>query len=171
MEVAKELAKAGANVSICDIRQDSLDAASKILKDLAGKDFHFIASQVDIRKPDQVESWIQQTVDDFGSLDATANVAGAVDKNIGVDLLQDQDDEQFKFVFDVNVTGMMHCMRAELKHMREGGSIVNMASLAGVLGAPGSACYSASKHAVVGLTRSAAKEVGKRGIRVNAVAP
>lgn len=65
----------------------------------------------------------------------------------------------------------MHCMKAELKYLQSGGSIVNAASIAGVRGMPGTAAYCASKHGVVGLTRAAAKEVGSKGIRINAVAP
>lgn len=71
----------------------------------------------------------------------------------------------------VNVTGMMHCMRAELRVMSPGGSIVNAASAAGLQGVANAGPLSASKHAIIGLTRSVAKEVGKDGTRINCVAP
>lgn len=72
---------------------------------------------------------------------------------------------------DVNLKGLMHCMRAELKVMENNGSIVNAASIAGLEGFANNAAYSASKHGVIGLSRSAAKEVGSQGIRVNCIAP
>lgn len=72
---------------------------------------------------------------------------------------------------DVNLKGLMYCMRAELKVMANNGSIVNAASIAGLEGFANNAAYSASKHGVIGLTRSAAKEVGKQAIRVNCIAP
>lgn len=88
-----------------------------------------------------------------------------------VDIL---DNDDWDFVMGVNCTGTMYCLRAELRSMKESksqGSVVNAASVAGVMGFPTNAAYVASKHAVVGLTRSAAKEVGDFGIRVNAIAP
>ena len=71
----------------------------------------------------------------------------------------------------INVTGVMHCMKAQLKVMSDGGSIVNASSIAGITGRAKNSSYSAAKHAVVGMTRSAAKEYGSRGIRVNCFAP
>ena len=71
----------------------------------------------------------------------------------------------------VNLTGLMYCLRAQIRVMKPGSSIVNAASLAGIMGRPGIGAYACSKHGVVGLTKTAAKEVGKKGIRVNAVAP
>ena len=72
---------------------------------------------------------------------------------------------------DVNLKGLMHCMRAELNVMAENGSIVNAASIAGLEGIANNAAYAASKHGVIGLSRSAAKETGSQGIRVNCIAP
>ena len=71
----------------------------------------------------------------------------------------------------MNLTGIMHCMRAQMKVIANGGSIVNAASIAGLQGRPKNGAYSVSKHGVIGLTRSAAKEIGVRGVRVNAIAP
>lgn len=81
------------------------------------------------------------------------------------------DSDEWDFVMDVNLKGLMHCMRAELKVMADNGSIVNAASIAGIEGFAKNAAYSASKHGVIGLSRSAAKEVGGQGIRVNCIAP
>lgn len=74
-------------------------------------------------------------------------------------------------VVNVNLKGVMLCLKSQLKVISDGGSIVNAASIAGLQGRPNNAAYSASKHGVIGLTRSAAKEVGNRGIRVNCIAP
>lgn len=71
----------------------------------------------------------------------------------------------------INVTGVMNSMRAQIPHVRDGGSIVNAASIAGLVGTPGGGAYTASKHAVIGLTRSAAKECASRAVRVNCLAP
>ena len=75
------------------------------------------------------------------------------------------------FVLGVNLIGVLNCMRAEINAMKEHGSIVNASSAAGIIGMPKNGAYVASKHAVVGLTRVSAKELGERGIRVNAIAP
>ena len=80
-------------------------------------------------------------------------------------------DDEWDLIMGVNCTGVFNCLRAELRVMTSGGSIVNAASVAGLVGSPLAAPYVASKHAVVGLTRSAAKEAGGKNIRVNAVAP
>ena len=75
------------------------------------------------------------------------------------------------FVLGVNLIGVLNCMRAEINAMKEHGSIVNASSVAGIIGMPKNGAYVASKHAVIGLTRVSAKELGERGIRVNAIAP
>ena len=92
--------------------------------------------------------------------------AGKYSKNI-VDIT----DEHWNFILGVNATGLFYCVRAQLRVMDRGGSILNVASMAGLMGRPSIAAYSTSKHAAIGLTRTAAKEVGVRGIRVNALAP
>jgi NAD(P)-dependent dehydrogenase (short-subunit alcohol dehydrogenase family) len=85
--------------------------------------------------------------------------------------IADLSNEEWDFVIGVNLTGVFYSMRAELRVMAGPGSIVNAASVAGLEGYPNNANYTASKHGVVGLTRSGAKEVGKKNIRVNAIAP
>ena len=83
---------------------------------------------------------------------------------------QQDDDDDYNLVMNVNLLGVWNCMRAELNNMKSGGSIVNASSAAGLIGFAGGAAYTASKHGVAGLTRSACKEFGSMNIRVNAVA-
>ncbi|KAF4119417.1 3-oxoacyl-[acyl-carrier protein] reductase, partial [Geosmithia morbida] len=126
-----------------------------------------------VRDPNQVSAWINQTVSHFGRLDGAANIAGIVPLSIGSDagLVENIDLEEWKRTIDVNLTGIMLCMKYQLATMQEGSSVVNASSLAGLTGGERNGIYAASKHGVIGLTRSAAKEVGQRGVRVNAICP
>lgn len=110
----------------------------------------------------------------FGHLDGAANLAGVVGKHIGIHNITQLSDEERKFANDVNLTSVFYALRAQLQAMEKlgnGGSIVNAASTAGIEGNAKNANYSAAKHGVVGLSRSAAKEVGRSRIRINAIAP
>jgi NAD(P)-dependent dehydrogenase (short-subunit alcohol dehydrogenase family) len=130
-----------------------------------------LAIVTDVRASKQVDRWIEQTVKAFGKLDHAANLAGVVGRGIGRSLLTELTDDAWAFVLDINLTGVFYAMRAQLRALGKGGSIVNAASTAGIEGGKCNSDYAASKHGVVGLTRSAAKEVGGRGVRVNAIAP
>jgi NAD(P)-dependent dehydrogenase (short-subunit alcohol dehydrogenase family) len=125
---------------------------------------------VDVRNSESVVNWINATVKQFGHLDGAANLAGVFKASTN-GTVESEDDKNWDFMLAVNLTGVMHCLRAQLPHMKSGSSIVNAASILGIQGAAGSAAYSASKHGVIGLTRSSAKEAGKKGVRVNAIAP
>jgi NAD(P)-dependent dehydrogenase (short-subunit alcohol dehydrogenase family) len=85
--------------------------------------------------------------------------------------IEEIDDSDFDFIWGVNVKGLLNCMRAEIPYFNAGGSIVNAASVAGVIGFAKNGSYAASKHAVVGLTQSAAKELGPDNIRCNCFCP
>ncbi|CAK7221527.1 hypothetical protein SBRCBS47491_004555 [Sporothrix bragantina] len=166
---AHYLAKRGAKLSLADINGEPLQKIANEIK--AAHDVEVIYSQVDVRIASDVQAWIDKTVQTFGSLDGAANLAGVIGKTIGKVPVSECDDGDWDFNIAVNLTGVMHCVRAQLNAIADGGSIVNAASIAGQIGRPFSAAYAVSKHGVVGLTRSAAKEVGGRGIRVNSVAP
>lgn len=120
-----------------------------------------------------MEDWIDATVRHFGRLDGAANMAGMIGSKHGTGSLLEQDDAEWDMLLRVNLSGVMYCMRAQIRAIQgtsKTGSIVNAASIQGLRGFALHAAYSATKHGVVGLTRSVAKEVGPE-IRVNSVAP
>ena len=165
------LASQGVHLSIADINDGPLLEAVASIKAQASPAAKIISTVVDVRKDDQVNQWIEKTVKEFGRLDGAVNLAGVIPKCINKERVEDLNNEDWHFVIDVNLHGVMYCMRAQLQHMNNKGSIVNAASICGTIGFPKNAAYTASKHAVIGLSRSAAKEVGDREIRVNCIAP
>ena len=174
LSTAKMLASRGAVLALGDMNESLLQTAVKNITSNGGQ---AIATALDVRKRSEVESWISETAKREGRLDGAVNLAGVVGKQIGVANIEDIEDDDWDFVVGVNLGGVLNCMRAEIKAMGnpkeagKGASIVNASSIAGIIGMPRNGAYIASKHAVVGLTRAAAKECGARGIRVNAIAP
>jgi NAD(P)-dependent dehydrogenase (short-subunit alcohol dehydrogenase family) len=163
------LARQGAYLSLADVNPEALaEKVVQIEQVSTGKVFSAV---VDVRKDEQVNSWIAKTVETFGKLDGAVNLAGVVPKGINKEGVEDMSNEDWHFVMDVNLHGVMYCMRAQLQNMNLKGSIINAASICGVIGFPKNAPYTASKHAVIGLSRAAAKEVGDREIRINCIAP
>lgn len=168
---AQLLLAEGAKVSIADASPKGLEAAIAKIK-AANYPGQLHTKLVDVRKADQVNDWIAEAVATFGAkLDGAVNLAGVIPKVINIERVEELNDPDWQFVIDVNLHGVMHSMRAEIPQMNERGSIVNASSIAGVIGFEKNSAYTAAKHGVVGMTRSAAKEVGDRGIRVNAISP
>lgn len=127
--------------------------------------------RTDFSKPDEVRLVVPFTLETFGRLDYAFNNAGTSGEN---GLLVEQTEEEFDSVFAVNVKALFLLLQDEVRQMiaqGQGGSIVNAASVSGFLAIPAAGIYAASKHAVLGLTKTAAVEYGKHGIRVNAVSP
>ncbi|PVH84294.1 3-oxoacyl-reductase [Cadophora sp. DSE1049] len=172
LATANLLAQRGAALSLSDINSDLLNtAASSIRSSYPAIKMH--TETVDVRNHSQVDSWMSNTVRKLGRLSGSANVAGVICPKIGVNFLENETEEDWAFVMDINLTGMMHCLRAEVQigELGKGSAIVNVSSIAGLQGRPTAGSYVASKHGVIGLTRTVAKEVGRRGVRVNCIAP
>lgn len=181
LAVAKQLHAHGAILSLADISQDALAQAVATITststdtNTSTEHPQIKTTVVDIRSSTAVNAWITSTVDQFGRLDGAANMAGAIGPQHGIGQFIDLSDEEWEMLVGVNLTGMMYCLRAEVRAIQESapegkGSIVTASSIQGLRGFPLHAAYSTTKHGVVGLTRSVAKEVGP-GIRVNSVAP
>lgn len=186
---AKLLAGRGALLSLSDIHEAGLHSLKAELRSAtaaAGSstptptDDVIFTKAFDVRSQDACHSWIRDTVQHFGGrpIAAAANLAGVTNvPHAGPSATRHTDEAELDFVWGINVKGVINCLRAELPHMQEGsagvggGAIVNASSLSGFMGLPGYMAYSSSKHAVVGITRTAAKEEGARAIRVNAIAP
>ncbi|TEA21733.1 Levodione reductase [Colletotrichum sidae] len=170
LATAHLLAERGAKLSLADIQKTALE---QVAADIRSKspEAQVLTFVVDVRNFEQVERWTAETVRHFGKLDGVANLAGVLPPSIGLKGIDEQDPEEWDFVLDVNLTGVMHCLKAQLPVIENTGAVVNASSIAGLIGRWKNASYVASKHAVLGLTKSAAKEVGERGVRVNAICP
>lgn len=168
LETAKLLASKGAKLSLADVQEGPLQ---KVVEEIQASGGKAIGTVVDIRDRKAVEAWIAKTVETYGKLDGAANLAGVIGKQNNMASIQDIDDEDWEFVIGVNTKGLLNCLRAQIPHFNDGGSIVNAASVAGIIGFKQNASYVASKHAAVGLTKVAAKELGKRQIRCNCFCP
>ena len=167
LATARAFAEAGATVVLADFREEAVTAAARSLSDAGHK---AVAVTCDVSDDAQVAAMVDRTVAEFGRLDAAFNNAGTMAR---IAPTADSTLEEWERVIGINLRGVWSCMKHELRQMeRQGsGAIVNNASVGALTGNPGIGSYIASKHGVVGLTRTAALEYVKRGIRVNAVNP
>ncbi|KAI9045466.1 SDR family NAD(P)-dependent oxidoreductase [Aspergillus affinis] len=170
LATAKLISQHGGTVCIADVNPDLLSKVESYFTAIAPP-VPFMITKVNVADKQQVESWIAEIKTKYHRLDGAANIAGIVGKDHGLKSLADLDDDEWDKIIGVNLTGTMYCLRAELNHISDGGSIVNMASIHATTGLANYGAYAASKHGVLGLTRVAAKENGHREVRVNAVAP
>ena len=160
-------AKGGAKVVASGRRDDAGRELVEVLRSY-GSEAEFI--NADVRKEAEVRDLVDRTVARFGRLDVAVNNAGTEGE---VGPITDQTAESYALTFDTNVLGVILSMKHEVRAMQgqEAGSIINISSTYGHEGAAGASVYVASKHAVEGLTKSVALEMGNSGIRVNCVAP
>jgi len=172
LATARLLLQRGARVSIGDLDDAALDAAEQELYKQSGEG-RVLVQKLDVSDRKSVDGWISETVKWGGRLDGAVNVAGINGPEAGEKSLAETSDEHWNIVMAVNLTGMFYSLRAELNAMGDdqGASVVCVSSVQGCLGFPYTATYSASKHAIIGMVKSVAKEVGGRGIRVNTIAP
>ena len=164
--IALTLAREGAKVAIADLVPEAADSVAAEVEDAGGEALAVYGS---VASSEDAEKMVETTVDKFGRIDILVNNAGITRDN----LLLRMSDEQWDAVLDTNLKGVFNCTRAAARRMirRRSGRIVNMSSVMGIVGNAGQANYSASKGGVIALTKTTAKELGSRGINVNAVAP
>lgn len=165
--IAVKLASLGANIVINDIPQSTdADATCEEIKAMG---VGAICIKGDVRNIDDVKALVDGAVKEFGKIDIFVNNAGVTRDG----LMLRMSEEDWDLVLDINLKGAFHCIKTVARPMMKakGGSIINIASVVGVMGNAGQANYSASKAGLIGLTKTTAKEFSSRGIRCNAVAP
>ncbi len=165
-EIAFTLAREGANLAICDVNKEGITETQKEIESAGVKVLGFV---VDVTDAKQVEDMVNKVLDNLGKVDILVNNAGITRDS----LIMRMKGGDWDAVLGVNLKGAFNCIKAVARPMvkEHSGKIVNIASIIGMMGNPGQANYAASKAGMIGLTKTAAKELASRGINVNAIAP
>ncbi len=165
--IALSLAKNGANVVVNYSGNE--EAAQKVVEEITALGVKAIAYKANVSSSDEVAALVKNTVDEFGSIDILVNNAGITRDG----LLLRMKDADWDAVIDTNLKGVFNCIKAAAKFMtrQRNGRIINISSVVGQIGNPGQMNYVAAKAGVLGLTKTAAKELASRNITVNAIAP
>lgn len=165
--IAIQLAEEGYNVAVN--YAGNKEKADAVVEEIKAKGVESFAVQANVANGDEVKAMIKEVVSQFGSVDVLVNNAGITRDN----LLMRMKEQEWDDVIDTNLKGVFNCIQKVTPQMlrQKGGSIINLSSVVGAVGNPGQANYVATKAGVIGLTKSAAKELASRHITVNAVAP
>ncbi|HDF5512407.1 TPA: 3-oxoacyl-[acyl-carrier-protein] reductase [Staphylococcus aureus] len=165
--IALQLAEEGYNVAVN--YAGSKEKAEAVVEEIKAKGVDSFAIQANVADADEVKAMIKEVVSQFGSLDVLVNNAGITRDN----LLMRMKEQEWGDVIDTNLKGVFNCIQKATPQMlrQRSGAIINLSSVVGAVGNPGQANYVATKAGVIGLTKSAARELASRGITVNAVAP
>ncbi|HDF8104306.1 3-oxoacyl-[acyl-carrier-protein] reductase [Staphylococcus aureus] len=165
--IALQLAEEGYNVAVN--YAGSKEEAEAVVEEIKAKGVDSFAIQANVADADEVKAMIKEVVSQFGSLDVLVNNAGITRDN----LLMRMKEQEWDDVIDTNLKGVFNCIQKATPQMlrQRSGAIINLSSVVGAVGNPGQANYVATKAGVIGLTKSAARELASRGITVNAVAP
>jgi len=166
LATALKFSREGATVVVCDIRQAAVDAAVAQCQEAGAKALGMV---VDVTQREMVDAMVQQVLSQMGRIDVLVNNAGITQDA----RLQKMTIEQFDRVIDVNLRGVFHCSQAVADAMVKQGSgvILNASSVVGIYGNFGQTNYAATKFGVIGFTKTWSRELGPKGVRVNAVAP
>ncbi|MEN6421255.1 MAG: SDR family oxidoreductase [Smithella sp.] len=160
-------AREGANLVLADVNEGGLHDVEKQIRDLGG---NIVIRKTDVSSEDDIKALIGLALEKFTHIDILVNNAGI---SGGLDTLEDQNSEEWRKVYEVNVLGPVYATKHIIVHMkaRRCGSIINIASVAGLLSGAGGNAYSASKAALINFTRTSACEVGTHNVRINAICP
>lgn len=166
-QIALTYAGEGAKIVVADFNEEGMDQTVRQLKEMGAE---AIGIKVDVTVEDDIASMIDQTVEAFGTVDVLVNNAGISDNMLAASNVT---DDVWERVMNINVTSVMRATRKVLPIFQEKGqgNIINMASISGLTGGRGGLAYTASKHAVVGMTKNVASQYGPDNIRCNAIGP